>query len=100
MTSNLESVIRDLVVANRILGNEDLVDAYGHVSIRHPTNPERYFLSCSRSPELVERDDIIEFHLDGTPVTPQDRPFYIERFIHALRVRESRRIEVDQIVAV
>ena len=82
MTSNLESVIRDLVVANRILGNEDVVDAYGHVSIRHPTNPERYFLSCSRSPELVEREDIIEFHLDGTPVTPQDRPFYIERFIH------------------
>ena len=82
MTGNLESVIRDLVVANRILGNEDVVDAYGHVSIRHPTNPERYFLSCSRSPELVERNDIIEFHLDGTPVAPQDRPFYIERFIH------------------
>ena len=58
MTSDLESVIRDLVVANRILGNENVVDAYGHVSIRHPTNPERYFLSCSRSPELVERDDI------------------------------------------
>ncbi len=80
--SDLEAAIRDLVVANRILGKEDVVDAYGHVSIRHPTDPERYFLSCSRSPELVERTDIVEFHLDGTPVEPQDRALYIERFIH------------------
>ena len=80
--SELEGVIRDLVIANRILGNEGVVDAYGHVSVRHPSDPERYFLSCSRSPELVERGDIIEFHLDGTPVEPQDRPFYIERYIH------------------
>lgn len=79
---DLEAAIRDLVVANRILGNEDVVDAYGHVSIRHPTDPERYFLSCSRSPALVARADIIEFHLDGTPVEPQDRPLYLERFIH------------------
>ena len=79
---DLENAIRDLVVANRILGREDVVDAYGHVSIRHPSDPERYFLSCSRSPALVERADIMEFHLDGTPVEPDDRPPYLERFIH------------------
>ena len=50
--SDLENAIRDLVVANRILGREDVVDAYGHVGIRHPSDPERYFLSCSRSPPL------------------------------------------------
>ena len=80
--SDLENAIRDLVVANRILGREDVVDAYGHVGIRHPSDPERYFLSCSRSPPLVERADIMEFHLDGTPVEPDDRPPYLERFIH------------------
>ncbi|MEI9987468.1 MAG: class II aldolase/adducin family protein [Aliidongia sp.] len=43
-------------------------DAYGHVSIRHPDNPERFLLSCSRSPEFVEADDILEFGFDGEPV--------------------------------
>lgn len=79
---DLETVLRDLVVANRILANEDVVDAYGHVSIRNPNNPERYFLSCSRSPELVQRSDIMEFMLDGTPVGGDSRNPYLERFIH------------------
>ena len=41
----LELAIRDLVVANRILAHEGVVDAYGHVSVRHPTKPDRYLLS-------------------------------------------------------
>ena len=80
--SDLDLAIRDLVIANRILANEGVVDAYGHVSIRHPRNPERYLLSRSRSPELVARGDIIEFHLDGEPVGGDGRPPYLERFIH------------------
>ena len=78
----LEPLLRDLVVANRILANEDVVDAYGHVSVRNPHNPDRYFLSCSRSPELVTRPDIMEFELDGTPVGGDSRNPYLERFIH------------------
>src|SRR5499433_762504 len=79
--TDLKLAIRDLVVANRILANEDVVDAYGHVSIRHPANPARYLLARSLSPELVERNDIMEFELDGTPVG-DDRQPYLERFIH------------------
>jgi HCOMODA/2-hydroxy-3-carboxy-muconic semialdehyde decarboxylase len=79
--SKLEGVIRDLVVANRILAKEDVVDAYGHVSARHPTKPDRYLLSRSLSPELVTENDIIEFMFDGTPLN-DDRPPYLERFIH------------------
>lgn len=78
----LEPVLRDLVIANRILAHENVVDAYGHVSVRSPLNPERYFLSCSRSPELVQRSDIMEFMLDGTPVGGDSRNPYLERFIH------------------
>lgn len=74
--------IRDVVIGNRILANEGVVDAYGHVSIRHPKNPERYLLARSRSPELVEPDDIMEFTLEGTPVGDDKRPPYLERFIH------------------
>ena len=78
---DLERSIGDLVIANRIIAKEDVVDAYGHVSIRHPQKPDRYLLSRSLSPELVTKDDIIEFALDGTPIG-DDRPPYLERFIH------------------
>ena len=66
--NELDRATRDLVIANRILAREDVVDAYGHVSVRHPTKPDRYLLSRSLSPEHVSKDDIIEFMLDGTPV--------------------------------
>jgi len=78
----LESVIRDLVIANRILAREDVLDAYGHVSVRHPVHPNRYLLSCSRSPELVESSDIVEFDFDGTAADGDARTPYLERFIH------------------
>ena len=53
-------ILRELVIANRILAHEGVVDAYGHISVRHPERADRFFLSCSRSPELVTLDDIIE----------------------------------------
>jgi HCOMODA/2-hydroxy-3-carboxy-muconic semialdehyde decarboxylase len=72
---------QDLVIANRVLAQQQVVDAYGHVSIRNPVDPDRFFLSRSLSPELVELDDLIEFRLDGTAIA-DDRPPYLERFIH------------------
>jgi ribulose-5-phosphate 4-epimerase/fuculose-1-phosphate aldolase len=80
--NDLDFHIGQLVIANRILANEGVVDAYGHVSIRHPHYPERYLIACSRSPELVERADIMEFALDGIPVSNDGRALYLERFIH------------------
>jgi HCOMODA/2-hydroxy-3-carboxy-muconic semialdehyde decarboxylase len=87
--SDLQRAIIDLVIANRILANEGVVDAYGHVSMRHPTNPEHFILSRSRSPELVEEGDILEFTLDGKVVGDDRRPPYLERFIHG-GIYESR----------
>ncbi len=81
--ANLDTLIQDLVVANRILSNEDVVDAYGHVSVRNPDNPKRFFLSRSVAPELVTKDDIVELGLDGQPVRDETRALYLERFIHA-----------------
>jgi HCOMODA/2-hydroxy-3-carboxy-muconic semialdehyde decarboxylase len=80
--SAIDTVINDLVIANRVLAKEDVVDAYGHVSIRNPNNPKTFFLSRSLAPEFVERDDIIEFGLDGQPVKDEKRSLYLERFIH------------------
>jgi ribulose-5-phosphate 4-epimerase/fuculose-1-phosphate aldolase len=80
--TRLERTLRDLVVANRILAREGVVDAYGHVSMRHPENREHYLLSRSRSPELVETGDIMEFDFEGRPIGGDKRPPYLERFIH------------------
>ena len=48
MSDNAKTAIRDLMVANRILSNEGVVDAFGHISVRNPGNAGRYFLACSR----------------------------------------------------
>ena len=79
----------ELVAANRILAHEQVVDAFGHVSLRHPDNPHRYVLSRSRAPELVEFDDLMEFELDGEPIEDLGRTPYGERFIHGA-VMEAR----------
>jgi HCOMODA/2-hydroxy-3-carboxy-muconic semialdehyde decarboxylase len=80
--SQLDDILRDLVVANRILSNEDVVDAYGHISVRHPDNPKRFFMSRSLAPEFVERHDLIELDEEGEPINDKRQP-YLERFIHA-----------------
>jgi ribulose-5-phosphate 4-epimerase/fuculose-1-phosphate aldolase len=80
--SELDQTLRDLVIGNRVLAHQNVVDAYGHISVRHPSNPEHFLLSRSRSPELVIEDDIMEFTLDGRVVGDDRRPPYLERFIH------------------
>ena len=75
-------IIEELVTANRILAREGIVDSFGHISSRHPDNPQHYLLSRARAPERIEAADIMEFALDGTPVDPQGRAPYLERFIH------------------
>jgi len=71
-----------LARANRILANEGVLDAFGHVSLRHPTDPKRYLLSRSRGPELVQPEDILEFNLDSEPLRPPTARLYSERVIH------------------
>ena len=88
---DLNSQLRDLVVANRILAREEVVDAYGHVSVRHPQHPDRYLLSCSRSPELVTLDDIVEHTLAGDSVGNESRTLYAERHIHGGHFRAAPR---------
>lgn len=79
-----------LALANRILAHEGVLDAFGHVSSRHPSNPERYLLSRSRSPLLIEPDDILEFTLDSELVRPSKALLYAERVIHGC-IYQARR---------
>jgi ribulose-5-phosphate 4-epimerase/fuculose-1-phosphate aldolase len=87
--SSLEQAREDLVAANRILAHEGVLDAYGHVSVRHPEHADRYIMSRARSPELVDDSDLFEFAVDGTPLRDMPTPPYIERFIHGA-VYEAR----------
>ena len=87
--TDLERALADVVIANRILAHEGIVDAYGHVSVRHPRDPKRYLLARSLSTEMVQQADIMEFHLDGTPAGGDARQPYLERFIHGA-VYEAR----------
>lgn len=84
----LASSISDLVIANRILASEGVLDAFGHISIRHPNNPERYFMACSRSPALVSQQDIMEYTLASEPIHQAGRAMYAERYIHGSLYQE------------
>lgn len=77
------SLIEDLVYANRILYDQGVLDAFGHVSVRDDNNPAHFFLSRSIAPGLVTTRDILEYDRDGSPIDAQGRAVYIERFIHA-----------------
>jgi ribulose-5-phosphate 4-epimerase/fuculose-1-phosphate aldolase len=79
---DIEALIADLVAANRILSAEHVVDAFGHISVRDPRDPKRFFLSRARAPELIEAGDIMEFNLQGEPIDGRGRQPYLERFIH------------------
>ena len=76
------TAIEDLVAANRILADQGVLDGYGHVTMRHPHAPDRYFLSRSKAPAIITAADIMEYDLDSNPVDQAGRLMYIERFIH------------------
>src|SRR5262245_36116826 len=82
-SAEYKAVIDDLVIGNRILYDQGVVDGYGHVSARDPRNPERFLLSRARAPGLVQPSDIMEFGMDGEPIRDDARPVYSERFIHS-----------------
>jgi ribulose-5-phosphate 4-epimerase/fuculose-1-phosphate aldolase len=82
LPDTLADLLRDLAAANRIVANEGILDAFGHISMRHPANPKRYFLSRSRAPQLVQAEDIQEYDLDSRPIARSDVRPYMERVIH------------------
>jgi ribulose-5-phosphate 4-epimerase/fuculose-1-phosphate aldolase len=77
------ALLEDIVVGSRILADFGVVDGFGHVSARSPTNPNHFLMSRSLAPALVTADDIMEFDLDGNPVDARGRKVFLERFIHA-----------------
>jgi ribulose-5-phosphate 4-epimerase/fuculose-1-phosphate aldolase len=79
----LQRAINDLVIANRILAHHGVFDEYGQVSVRHPDDRGRFLLARDCAAAFVEPGDILEFTLDGAPVSDGNRPLCAERFLHA-----------------
>jgi len=76
------NLLDDLVAAYRILAEHRVIDAYGHVSMRSPRNPQRYFMARSLAPEVVQVDDLMEYDLDSNPLDARGRESVRERYIH------------------
>jgi len=82
MPDAIAELLHELIVATRILASQKVLDAFGHVSVRHPQNPQRYFISRHQAPELAEVSDLVELNLDSEPVKPTQFRLYSERVIH------------------
>lgn len=82
--SEMQALVADVVAGNHILYHHGVVDGFGHLSFRSPSNPQRFYMAAALSPGRVTADDIIELDLDGA-ITSADKslPTYSERFIHA-----------------
>lgn len=80
MTTQL---FEDLALANHILVNEGVLDGFGHISVRNPHQPERFFIARSMAPALVNPEDIVEVDMHGHVHDVQGRNTYVERFIHS-----------------
>ncbi|MEA2830713.1 MAG: hypothetical protein QOF22_1461 [Bradyrhizobium sp.] len=76
-------LLEDIVIGSRVLADFGVLDGFGHVSARHPTNPNRFLMSRSLAPALVTANDIMEFGLDGNAVDARGRTVFLERFIHS-----------------
>ena len=74
--------VADLAAASRILAAQGVVDGFGHVSMRHPSAPDRYLMARALAPALVAPKDIIEYDLDSNACNAAGRPSFLERFIH------------------
>jgi len=78
----MKELMQDLVAANRILAEHGVIDAYGHVSVRSPDDPKRYWLARAIAPERVQVADLIEYDLDSNPLKAKGHESVRERYIH------------------
>jgi ribulose-5-phosphate 4-epimerase/fuculose-1-phosphate aldolase len=76
------AILEDLAAASRILADQGVFDAAGHVSMRHPGHPERFLMSRSLAPQMITADDIMEFDIDSNPIDARGRNAFIERYLH------------------
>jgi ribulose-5-phosphate 4-epimerase/fuculose-1-phosphate aldolase len=76
-------MLKELVRAHRILVHTSVLDGFGHVSVRDPSDPELFWLACAKPPSVVGVSDMLLFGMDGEPVRPASAVLFVERYIHS-----------------
>lgn len=76
---------RKLIDASHILHYHGVLDAYGHVSFRHPLRPDEFVMSRSIAPGTVSSpEDLVTYSVhDASPVEDTQAAGFIERMIHS-----------------
>ncbi len=84
MLSITSALLDELVAANRILFNQGILDAFGHVSLRDPDDPEAFHLARNLAPARVTAGDIVAYRVaTGEALDAAAPQGYLERAIHA-----------------
>ena len=76
-----KALIEDLVAGSRILADQGVLDAYGHISVRSDKRPDHFLMSRSRAPALMTAADVMELGPDSEAISDKRKGF-IERYIH------------------
>ena len=87
--TSAEEAKKMCVLGNRICALDEVVDAFGHVTVRNPEKPDTFFISWATSPEFVTVDDLQLCDFEGNILNGDTRPAYGERILHA-RVYKAR----------
>ncbi len=76
------AILEDVAIGSRICAAENVFDAFGHLSMRHPSAPDRFLMTKSMAPALATAEDVLELDLDCRACGSESRPLFLERFIH------------------
>lgn len=76
-----KALIDDLVAGSRILADQGVLDAYGHISVRSDKRSDHFLMSRSRAPALMTAADVMELGPDSEAISDKRKGF-IERYIH------------------
>jgi ribulose-5-phosphate 4-epimerase/fuculose-1-phosphate aldolase len=81
-TMTADEIRLEIAHGSRILSEMGVLDAFGHVSCRHPDRPDHYLMPIRMAPGLVTPDDVVEHDLDGNGIDVATSTLFLERFIH------------------
>ncbi len=81
----LQKYHRDLISGSHILHYHNVLDAFGHLSARHPSNPKTFIMSRNAAPGTISSPiDLVEYYIeDARPVDPNAPSGFLERCIHS-----------------
>ena len=81
----VEGYIRKFIQGSHILHYHGVVDAYGHLSFRHPLRPQIFIMAKNMPPAAVSsQDDLIQYWVENAEPVEEGAPKgYVERRIHS-----------------